>query len=73
LTGLAAIFLGGPAAAAPTSNSQAVPVVSQTAQLGGFKLQAPIVIPDPLPIVLTDLTFTSTATARPLTPARPIR
>jgi PKD domain len=61
LTGLAAILLAGPAAAAPTSNSQAVPVVSNTAQLGGFQLQAPIVIPDPLPIVLTNLTFTSTA------------
>src|SRR5215475_14397369 len=61
LTGLAAILFAGPAAAAPTSNSQAVPVVSNTAQLGGFQLQAPIVIPDPLPIVLTNLTFTSTA------------
>ena len=61
LTGLAAILLAGPAVAAPTSNSQAVPVVSNTAQLGGFQLQAPIVIPDPLPIVLTNLTFTATA------------
>ena len=61
LSGLAAVFLAGPAAAAPASSSQAVPVVSQTAQLGGFKLQAPIVIPDPLPIVLTDLTLTATA------------
>jgi hypothetical protein len=61
LTGLAAIVLAGPAAAAPTANSQAVPLVSNTAQLGGFQLQAPIVIPDPLPIVITNLTFTSTA------------
>jgi hypothetical protein len=61
LSGLAAILLAGPAAAAPASHSQAVPLVSNTAQLGGFQLQVPIVIPDPLPIVLTDLTFTSTA------------
>ena len=61
LSGLAAILLAGPAAAAPTANSQTVPLVSNTAQLGGFQLQVPVVIPDPLPIVLTDLTFTSTA------------
>jgi hypothetical protein len=62
LAGLAAIVLAGPAAAAPATNSQVVPVSSNQAQLGGFQLQAPIVIPDPLPIVLTDLTFTANAT-----------
>jgi hypothetical protein len=37
----------------------------QRGELGGFKLQAPVVIPDPLlpvPIVLTDLTVSAKAT-----------
>jgi hypothetical protein len=61
LTGLAAILLAGPAAAAPTANTQVVPVASNEIDLGGFQLQAPIVIPDPLPIVLTDLTVKAKA------------
>jgi hypothetical protein len=61
LTGLAAALLAGPAAAAPTTNSQVVHVASNEAQLGGFQLQAPIVIPDPLPIVLTNLTVSAKA------------
>lgn len=55
LTCLAAVLLAGPATAAPTANTQAVPVDSNEIDLGGFKLEAPIVIPDPLPIVLTNL------------------
>jgi hypothetical protein len=66
LTGLAAILLAGPAAAAPTANTQVVHVVSGEAQLGGFQLQAPIIIPDlpplPVPIVITDLTSNAKAT-----------
>jgi hypothetical protein len=61
LTGLAAMLLAGPAAAAPTTNSQVVHVSSNEAQLGGFQLEAPIVIPDPLPIVLTNLTVSAKA------------
>jgi hypothetical protein len=61
LTGFAAVLLAGPAAAAPTTNSQVVSVASNEAQLGGFELQAPIVIPDPLPIVLTNLTVSAKA------------
>jgi hypothetical protein len=60
LTGLAAIVLAGPAAAAPTTNSQVVSVTSSEANLGGFKLKAPIPL-DPLPIVLTNLTVSATA------------
>ncbi len=55
----------GPASAAPASNTQTVSVQSNEANLGGFKLQAPVVIPDPLlpvPIVLTDLTVSAKAT-----------
>jgi hypothetical protein len=55
LAGLAAMLLAGQAAAAPTANTQQVQVASDEIDLGGFKLQAPIVIPDPLPIVLTNL------------------
>src|SRR4051812_22286832 len=52
------------ASAAPASNTQTVSVQSNEADLGGFKLQAPVVIPDllPVPIVLTDLTVSATAT-----------
>jgi PKD domain-containing protein/Big-like domain-containing protein len=50
-----------PAAAAPTSNSQPVPVASDELDLGGFQLLAPIPIPAPLPIVLTDITVTASA------------
>jgi len=62
LTAVAAVLLAGPASAAATTSSQVVPVASNEASLGGFQLQAPIVIPDPLPIVLTNLTFTAKAT-----------
>ena len=61
VVGVAAFALAGPAAAAPTSNSQIVHVKSNEANLGGFQLQAPIVIPDPVPIVLTNLTATAKA------------
>ena len=61
--GLAAVVLAAvPAAAAPTSNSQAVPVASGPVDLGGFQLLPPIVLPAPLPIVLTDITVTASAT-----------
>ena len=60
LTCLAAILLAGPAAAAPTTNSQVVSVTSSEANLGGFQLKAPIPL-DPLPIVLTNLTVSATA------------
>jgi PKD domain len=60
LTGVVAIILAGPAAAAPTTNSQAVSVTSSEASLGGFQLQAPIPL-DPLPIVLTNLTVSAKA------------
>src|SRR3954453_196914 len=55
----------GSAAAAPVSNTQTVSVQSNEADLGGFKLQAPVVIPDPLlpvPLVLTNLTVSAKAT-----------
>ena len=62
LTGLAMALLAGPAAAAPTANTQVVPVASSEIDLGGFQLQAPIVIPDPpLPLVLTNLTVNAKA------------
>jgi hypothetical protein len=51
-----------PASAAPTSNVQAVPVASNTVDLGGFKILVPVPLPVPLPIVLTGLTFTAEAT-----------
>src|SRR3954454_13430685 len=54
----------GPASAAPASNTQTVSVQSNEADLGGFKLQAPVVIPDPLlpaPLVLTNLTVSAKA------------
>src|SRR5438034_5583856 len=63
---VAAITLAtGSASAATASNTQTVSVQSNTANLGGFKLQAPVVITDPIlpvPIVLTDLTVSATAT-----------
>jgi PKD domain/Bacterial Ig-like domain (group 1) len=61
LIGLAAIVLAGPAAAAPATNSQVVPVESSEIDLGGFQLKAPIFFPDPLPIALTDLTVNAKA------------
>jgi hypothetical protein len=61
LAGLAAMLIAGPAAAAPTANTQVVQVTSSEIDLGGFQLQAPIVIPDPLPIVLTNLTVNAKA------------
>jgi PKD domain-containing protein len=57
-------FATASASAAPASNTQTVAVQSQQADLGGFKLQAPLEIPDPLlpvPIVLTDLTVSAKA------------
>jgi len=54
----------GSASAAPAGNTQTVSVQSNEANLGGFKLQAPVVITDPIlpvPIVLTDLTVSATA------------
>jgi len=61
----AAITIGtGSASAASATNTQTVPVQSNEADLGGFKLQAPVVITDPIlpiPIVLTDLTVSATA------------
>src|SRR5204863_3459301 len=54
---VAMIVAAGSALAAPATNSQVVPVKSNEASLGGFQLDAPIVIPDPLPIVITDLTI----------------
>ena len=66
LAAVAAITLAtGSASAAPASNTQTVSVQSNEADLGGFKLQAPVVIPDPIlpvPIVLTDLTVSAKAT-----------
>jgi PKD domain len=55
----------GSASAAPVSNTQTVSVKSNEANLGGFKLQAPVVIADPIlpvPLVLTDLTVSAKAT-----------
>jgi PKD domain len=54
----------GSAWAAPADNTQTVSVKSNEANLGGFKLQAPVDIPDPLlpvPIILTDLNVSATA------------
>jgi hypothetical protein len=55
----------GSASAAPASNTQTVSVQSNEADLGGFALQTPVVITDPIlpvPLVLTDLTVKATAT-----------
>jgi hypothetical protein len=62
VSALAAILFAGPAAAAPATNSQVVPLTSAPSDLGGFQLQAPIVFTDPFPIVITDLTVTAQAT-----------
>jgi PKD domain-containing protein len=64
LAALAAIIAVGPAAAAGVDNIQTVSVQSNEANLGGFKLQAPVPIWDPLlpaPLILTDLTVSATA------------
>jgi PKD domain len=61
----AATIATASASAAPADNTQTVSVQSNEANLGAFKLQAPVDIPDPLlpvPIVLTDLTVGATAT-----------
>jgi len=58
----AVVFAVGLAAAAPVNNSQAVSVASNQADLGGFQISAPIVIPLPIPVVLTDLVVTANAT-----------
>jgi len=60
--GLAAIILAaGPAAAAPASNTQTVPVTSGSFDLGGFVIPGPIPLPAPLPVVVSDLTITASA------------
>lgn len=51
-----------PASAAPVNNQQAVPVASSSLDLGGFVIAGPIILPAPLPLVLTNLTFTASAT-----------
>ena len=51
-----------PAGAAPVSNQQAVPVASSSQDLGGFQVLAPVILPAPLPLVLTNLVFTASAT-----------
>ena len=61
LAGLGVMLLAGPAAAAPTTNTQIVSVKSGEADLGGFQLQAPVILPDPIPIVLTNLTVSAKA------------
>jgi PKD domain len=58
----AIFFAVGVASAAPASNSQAVAVASNQANLGGFQITPPIVIPLPIPIVLTDLVVAANAT-----------
>lgn len=62
LAGLAGLVVSvGAAEAAPASNSQAVAVTSNQIDLGGFDL-APIVLPLPIPVVLTDGVVTAGAT-----------
>jgi len=58
---IALVALTGSATAAPVSNSQAVSVESNEASLGGFQLQAPIILPDPFPLVFTNLTVSAKA------------
>lgn len=62
---VAAMVATGSASAAPASNMQTVSVQSNEANLGGFKLEAPVPIIDPIlpiPIILTDLTVSAKAT-----------
>ena len=61
LATLGVMILAGPAAAAPTTNTQVVSVKSGEADLGGFQLKVPVVLPDPIPIVLTNLTVSASA------------
>jgi len=62
LAGVAAlVVMVGPAAAAPASNSQPVAVASNQVDLGGFNL-APILLPLPIPALLTDGVVTASAT-----------
>src|SRR3954451_23665137 len=58
---VAFVVMTGSATAAPVTNAQAVSVEGNDADLGGFQLQAPIVIPDPLPLVFTNLTVSAKA------------
>jgi hypothetical protein len=58
---VAVAVAAGSATAAPVDNSQVVSVASSEASLGGFQLKAPVVLPDPLPIVLTNLTVSAKA------------
>lgn len=63
LSVLAALVVSAaPAGAAATTNQQAVAVASSQLSLGGFLVPGPVVLPVPLPIVLTDLSFTANAT-----------
>ena len=63
LAALAAMLVAAaPATAAPTTNQKVVPVSSNEVSLGGFQLEAPLVIPDgPFPLVLTNLTVSAKA------------
>src|SRR5438034_9489850 len=58
---IASVVVAGSAMAAPVAKSQVVSVASSEVGLGGFQLQAPVVLPDPFPIVLTNLTVTAKA------------
>ena len=59
---VAIIFSVGLASAAPANNSQAGSVASNQVDLGGFQISPPIVLPLPIPVVLTDLVVTANAT-----------
>src|SRR3954453_12033330 len=61
LAGLGVMLLAGPAAAAPATHPQVVSIKSGEPNRGGFQLQAPVVLPDPIPIVLTNLTVSAKA------------
>jgi hypothetical protein len=58
----ATLVAAAPATAAPATNQKVVPVSSSQVSLGGFQLEAPLVIPDgPFPLVLTNLTVSAKA------------
>jgi len=57
----AGVVGAGPSTAAPTSNSQPVDVVSGQQDLTGYVIPGPIVLPAPLPIVLTNLHIDASA------------
>jgi hypothetical protein len=58
---IAFVAATGSATAAPVTNVQTVSVESNEAALGGFTLEAPVVLPDPIPIVFTNLTVSAKA------------